>query len=221
MTTFEPTERTRVRLRRERGVYNREVINDILDEALVCNIATVIDGLPYVIPTAIVRIDDYVYIHGSRANRMLAALEKGAPACIAVTLIDSLVAGRSGFGCSMDYRSVMIFAQAERIPETEDKTKLIETFVQGIIPGHKVRPPKPNELAATLFLKFSVNEASAKIREVGNLDVDGDYELDLWAGVIPLALVAGVGRPCPQLKAGIEVPPYARKFRRTGISTID
>lgn len=214
MSTFEPTERTRVRRRHERGIYDREVINRIIDEALVGHVAVVIDGLPYVIPTAIVRIDDHVYIHGSVGNRMMTALVAGAPACVSVMIVDSIVAGRSGFACSMDYRSVMIYGEAEKIVDTDEKIRLLDAFIGGIIPGHKVRTPKPNELAATLLLRFPLSEASAKIRKVGNLEVDGDEDLDLWAGIIPVQLTAGSPIRCSDLKAEIETPAYALDFKR-------
>ena len=133
---------------------------------------------------------------------------------ITVTLIDSIVAGRSAFGCSMDYRSVVVFSNAERITDPAEKERIADAFVEGIIPGHKVRRPKPKELGATLFLRFPINEASAKIRDVGVLDVDGDYELDLWAGRIPLRLTAGEAQSCARLKDGIEMPDYAKDYQR-------
>ena len=107
-TTYEPTEKTRVRRRPDRGNYDREMAHKIIDKALVAHVAFVENGEPRVLPTTIVRIDEDVYIHGSPNNHLLSALAAGAPACIEMTLVDSIVAGRSGFGCSMDYRSVVI-----------------------------------------------------------------------------------------------------------------
>jgi uncharacterized protein len=211
---YAPTERTQVRRRPARGVYDRETVHRIIDEALFAHIGFVVDGEPRVLPTAIVRIGENVYVHGSAGNYMLMSLATGAAACITVTLVDSVVAGRSGFGCSMDYRSVVIFARGEKIEDVAEKERLIEAFVQHIIPGHCVRAPKPEEIAATVFLRFPLTEVSAKIRDVGNLDVEGDYALDLWAGVIPLRLTPGPARNCPRLKPGIDAPAYARNYRR-------
>ncbi|MGA8651374.1 MAG: pyridoxamine 5'-phosphate oxidase family protein [Xanthobacteraceae bacterium] len=203
-----------MRRRPARGAYDRETVHRIIDEALVAHIGFVVDGEPRVLPTAIVRIGEDVYVHGSAGNYMLTSLAAGAAACITVTLIDSIVAGRSGFGCSMDYRSVVIFSRGQKVEDADEKERLVEAFVQHIIPGHRVRAPKPEEIAATVFLRFPLTEVSAKIRDVGNLDVEADYDLDLWAGVIPLRLTAGPGRSCPRLKPGIDVPTYALHYRR-------
>ncbi|WP_158814335.1 pyridoxamine 5'-phosphate oxidase family protein [Methylocapsa sp. S129] len=213
-TSYEPTDRTRVRRRAERGVYNREVVHKIIDEALLCHVGFVVDGQPRVIPTAIARIGEDVYIHGSPNNQMLTTLASGAPACLTITLVDSIVAGRSGFGCSMDYRSVVIFSSAEQVIDAGEKSRIIAAIVQDIIPSHVVRPPKEKELAATVILRFPLTEVSAKVRDVGVRDVEEDYELDSWAGVIPLRLSAQAVRDCPRLKPSVRTPSYAKDYKR-------
>lgn len=215
-TSYTPTNTTKLRLRPDRGTYDRQKIHAIIDEALVAHVGFIADGVPRVIPTSIFRIDEAVYIHGSQNNYLLKSLQDGSPACITITLVDSIVAGRSGFGCSMDYRSVMIFSTAEVINDPEIKEPLIAALVEDIIPGHVVRKPKAKEMAATLFLKFSIDEVSAKIRDVGVLDVEGDYELDLWAGRIPLTLTAGAPESCPRLPEGVATPDYAKNYKRPG-----
>ena len=208
------TDRTRVQRRSDRGRYDKALVHRIIDEALICHIGVVIDGAPHVLPSAIIRIDEAVYLHGGTNNRLLMALAGGAPACITVTLIDSLVAGRSGFGCSMDYRSVVIFAGAETVTDPDEKAAVIAATVQDLIPGHRVRPPKPKELAATLVLRFPLLEVSAKVRDVGVLDVEEDYDGDLWAGVIPLRLTAEPAVPCRRLRPGIATPAFANSYKR-------
>jgi uncharacterized protein len=214
MSIIQPTEKTRIRRRPERGAYDRNVINSIIDEALLCHIGVAVNGEPRVIPTTIVRIDDYVYIHGSPNNQLLTTLESGAPACITLTLVDSIVAGRSGFGMSMDYRSVVIFGKAEKIVDLQEKERIVAAFVEDIMPGHQVRPPKAKEIAATLFLRFPLAEASAKIRNHGVMDPEEDHALDGWAGVVPLKLTAGAPRDCADLKSGIPTPEYAKTYSR-------
>jgi nitroimidazol reductase NimA-like FMN-containing flavoprotein (pyridoxamine 5'-phosphate oxidase superfamily) len=214
MSTIPVTDNTRIRRRPERAAYDRDVINGIIDEALVCHIGVAVDGQPRVIPTAIIRIDDHVYIHGSPNNQLLTTLAAGAPACIAVTLVDSIVAGRSGFGMSMDYRSVVIFAKAEKITDFDEKERIVAAFVEDIMPGHKVRPPKSKEIAATVFLRFPLSEASAKIRDHGVMDPEEDHSLEGWAGVVPLKLTAGTPRNCGDLRPEISTPEYAKNYSR-------
>ena len=211
---YAPTPKTRVRRRPKRAVYERDIVHRILDEALVAHVGFVVDGEPRVLPTAIARIGDDVFIHGSVNNHMLKCLMEGAPACITVTLVDSIVAGRSGFGCSMDYRSVVIYSNGQKVESAAEKEQIVQAFVQRIIPDHRVRASKPQELAVTVFVRFPLKEVSAKIRDVGVVDVEDDYGLDLWAGVIPLRLDAGAPQSCPRLKPGIDVPAYALKYRR-------
>lgn len=212
--TLVPTEKTRIRLHPERAVYDREEMYRVIDEALVCHVGVAVGGAPRVIPTAIIRIGDFVYIHGSPANQLLVALQAGAPACITITLVDAIVAGRSGFGMSMDYRAVMIFATAEMVVDPEQKARLVAAFVEDICPGHQVRAPKAKEIAATMFLRFPLTEASLKVRNQGVLDPKEDIQLDTWSGVIPLQITAGPPRNCRELKPGIAVPDYARTYRR-------
>jgi uncharacterized protein len=214
MSTIPVTENTRIRRRPERGAYDRDVVNSIIDEALVCHIGVAVGGQPRVIPTAVIRIDDFIYIHGSPNNQLLTTLADGAPACITITLVDSIVAGRSGFGMSMDYRSVVIFAKAEKISNPDEKERIVAAFVEDILPGHSVRPPKKKEIAATVFLRFPLSEVSAKIRDHGVMDPEEDHTLEGWAGVIPLRLTAGTPRNCGDLTPGIPVPDYARNYSR-------
>jgi nitroimidazol reductase NimA-like FMN-containing flavoprotein (pyridoxamine 5'-phosphate oxidase superfamily) len=208
-----PTERTAVRRRPERASYDRALIHQIIDESLICHVAVVDHGEPRLLPTAIMRIDEDVYIHGGNKNGLLATLADGAPAVISVTLVDGIVAGRSGFGCSMDYRSVIIYGTAS-VLEPERKEAVLDAFVQDLIPGHKVRRLSPSEVAATTVLRFPLAEVSAKVRNHGVSDVAGDYDLDLWAGVIPVSVTAGHPVSDSRLKPGIPVPEWASNYRR-------
>lgn len=214
MSEIQPTERTKIRRRPERGVFDRAAVYAIIDEALVAHVGVSVNDEPRVIPTAIIRVGDHVYIHGSQSNQLLSTLAGGAPACITVTLVDSIVAGRSGFGMSMDYRSVVIFAKAEVVEDVAEKERLVAAFIEDILPGHVVRPPKAKELNATVFLRFPIEEASAKIRDKGVVDPADDIALDLWAGVIPLRMTAGAPRNCKDLRPGIETPDYAKTYAR-------
>ena len=207
-----PSARSKVRRLRELARYDRSSVNAILDEATVCHVGFVDDGQPFVIPTAIARIDDHAYIHGSRVSRMLKLLAAGSPACITVTLLDGIVVARSAFNSSMNYRSVVILGSGEKVTG-EDKKIALDAFTEHLIPGRTadIRASRPKELAATTVVRFGLQEVSIKISEGPPSDEKSDYESDAWAGVIPLRLESGKPQSDPRLKSGISVPGYISK----------
>lgn len=216
-----PSARTRVKRMPERGAYEREQVDAILDAGLVCHLGLVHDGQPYVIPTLHARLGDRLYVHGSSASRALRALREGIPACATVTLLDGIVLARSVFEHSVNYRSVVVLGTATPVTDREEKNAALEAFTDKLLPGRwaDARPPTPRELKATGVLWLPLDEASAKIRTGGPDDADtADGDLDVWAGVIPLRTAAGAPVADPGLRPGIPVPPYARRYRRPGLT---
>jgi len=215
MDPFPITERSRVRRAAPRAAYERETVYRIIDEALICHVGFLVDGEPRVLPTAIARLGDAVYIHGSRRSLLIRSTEAGQPACLTVTHLDGLVVARSAFHCSMNYRSVVIHARGRKVTGRR-KVALLDALTERLLPGHgaSFRAHKPKELAATAIVEFPLEEASAKLRSGPPADDEEDYARPVWAGVVPLALRAGRPQPDPRLAAGIEVPPYLRRYRR-------
>ena len=211
--------RTRIRRLPERGVYDREAIDAVLDAGLVAHLGFVSDGQPLVIPTLHARVGEDVYVHGSSASRALRELSDGIAACLTVTLLDGIVFARSVFEHSMNYRSVVVLGTASPVVEREEKLAALEAFTDKLLPGRwaEARPPTPTELKATSVLRMSLEEASAKIRDGGPEDGDTpDADLDVWAGYLPLAVTALDPVPDPALRPGIPVPPALRPYRRPG-----
>lgn len=208
-----PTSRTTVRRRSQRGVYDRAVVDAILDEGKVCHVALAGDDGPIVLPTGYVRIDDEVVLHGAAANALLRQAADGRPLCIAVTLLDGLVLARSTFNHSMNYRSVVVFGRA-RVLEGEEKAAALATFVDHIVPGRsaEARGANESELRATLALAVSVDEVSAKVRIGPPHDDDVDLALPVWAGVVPLGTVVGEPEPDPALAPGTPLSSSVRKL---------
>jgi nitroimidazol reductase NimA-like FMN-containing flavoprotein (pyridoxamine 5'-phosphate oxidase superfamily) len=213
MKEFTPTQRTTLKRLPKRANYEQDTVYQILDEGLVCHVGFVVDNQPYVIPTAYGRVEDKLYIHGSPASRMLRTLQAGIQVCVTVTLLDGLVLARSAFHHSMNYRSVVVFGTASVVSDPEDKLKALHAFTEHIVPGRwdEVRQPNRNELAGTLVLSLPLIEASAKVRTGPPVDDEADYELPVWAGEIPLRLVAGTPINDPRLKPGIVPSPYLEK----------
>lgn len=212
---FEVTDRTRLRRANKRAVTEREEVYRVLDAGLECHVGYVIDGQPYVTPTAYVRLGDRVYWHGSSASRMLKQLKKGVSVCFTVSFLDGVVFARSGFHSSFNYRSVMAYGTAELIKDEAEKTAVLESFVERITPGRwaDLRPVTSQELKATSLLSLKLEEVACKIREGGPIDDDEDYDLDIWAGVVPITREIGQPEPDSQLKEGVATPEYVRKIR--------
>jgi nitroimidazol reductase NimA-like FMN-containing flavoprotein (pyridoxamine 5'-phosphate oxidase superfamily) len=212
--------RTRVRRLPERGRYDREALEAVLDAGMVAHLGFVADGQPFVIPTLHARVDDEVYVHGSAASRTLRTLAGGFPACLTVTLLDGIVLARSVFEHSMNYRSVVVLGHATPVVEPDEKLAALEAFTEKLLPGrwNEARQPTAKELKATSVLRLPLDEASAKIREGGPEDGDTpDAELEVWAGHVPLVVTALEPGPDPSLRPEIPVPPGLRPYRRPGL----
>lgn len=217
--SFPQTERTTLKRLPKRGVYDRDIVYGILDEGFICHVGFAVDGGPFVIPTGYARVDDQLYIHGSQVSRMLRTLAEGVDVCVTVTLVDGLVLARSAFHHSMNYRSVVIFGRAAIVEQREAKLAALLAFSEHVLPGRwdEVRVPYEQELKATTVLSVPLIEVSAKVRSGPPLDDEEDYALNVWAGVIPLQVVAGEPISDPRLPEGIEPPPYALNYTREKI----
>lgn len=211
-----PTERTRLRRKAERGRHDRATIDAILDEGFVCHLGFAADGRPWVIPTAYGRAGDVVYVHGAAANHALRSIAAGVEACLTVTLLDGIVLARSAFHHSFNYRSVMIFGVAKTVDDLDEKRGAVTTIMDHVVPGRSrdARGPTDTELRATTVLALPVDEASAKVRTGGPVEEPEDLSLAVWAGEIPLHLVADDAVPDDDCDPDLAVPGYASAYGR-------
>jgi hypothetical protein len=211
-----PSERTRVKRHPERGAYDRATIDPILDEALFCHVGYVAGGHPRVIPTIHVRVGDTLYIHGSNASRTLRTIKDGEEVCIVTTLLDGLVLARSAFMHSMNYRSVVVYGRAREVSDQEEKWMAQKALVDHVCAGRsdQVRMPTEDELRQTTILAVPLEEASAKLRTGPPKDDEGDYDLPVWAGVLPMSTVPQTPQDDPRLGLGLEPPPNVAGYRR-------
>lgn len=208
------TERTQLRRLPNRGSHEIATIHEIFDAAFLAHVGFNVNGQPFVVPTLYGRDGEKLYLHGSAASRMLRQLETGVPACVTVSLVDGLVLARSAFHHSMNYRSVMAFGTARKIDDPAAKTHALRTIAEHLMEGRwgDVRGPNERELKATAVLEFMIEEASAKIRTGPPLDDEEDYDLAVWAGIVPLRLSPGTPVDDSRLKPGVEVPEYVRLY---------
>ena len=214
---FTQTERTKLKRLPKRGVFDRDLVYAILDEGFICHVGFVVDGKPVVIPTGYARAGDRLYIHGSQASRMLRTIKTGVDVCVTVTLVDGLVLARSAFHHSMNYRSVVIFGNATGVEDDEAKLSALLALSEHFVPGRwaEVREPNDSEIKATTVLSLPLEEVSAKVRTGPPLDDEEDYELDVWAGVLPLKLVAAEPISDPRLKSDLQPSSRIMKYSRS------
>ncbi len=203
MANFTPTEKTKIRRKPDRGSYDRELIYRILDEAFVCHVAFISDGLPFVVPTNYVRVGDKLYLHGSTASRLMKTLASGAPFCLSVTLLDGIVLSPTATGHSVNYRSVVVMGKAEPVEGEAAKGRWAT-----------VRPPTEQELKGTMVLSVPLVEASAKVRTGFAVDDDEEYASPAWTGVLPMKWTAQAPVPDPRGNPEIPMPANILHYSR-------
>lgn len=214
MEQFNTTPRNKVKRIPKRGHYDKTTVYEILDAAFMCHVGFSIEGQPFVIPTAYGRDGDVIYLHGATTSRMLKHLEQeGMAACLTVTHLDGVVLARSSFNSSMNYRSAVVFGTATLL-EGDEKMHALAVITDSIWKGRwdEARLPNAKEMKATKVLKLHIESASAKIRTGGPGDEKADYELPIWAGVIPMTTQYGAAIPDEVLREGIETPASVTSF---------
>jgi len=210
------TDRTTIKRIGEKAVYDREVMNRILDAGLVAHLSVSDEhGQPYVVPVAYARDGDNVLFHGSTGSRLFRGLANGQPTCLTVTLLDGLVLARSTFESSMHYRGVMVLGVATELTG-EQKSEALETITEHLLPGRwtEARHPNKKELAATLVLSLPLEEVSVKVSDGPPDDEPADVDLPIWAGVVPMRETFGAPIPAPDLTAEYPVPAYVKGWSR-------
>ncbi|ELR68154.1 Pyridoxamine 5'-phosphate oxidase [Fulvivirga imtechensis AK7] len=213
MEQFEVTTLNKVKRAPERGHYDKETVYGILDAGFLCHISFVVDGRPFIIPTLYGREENRLYIHGATTSRMIKNLEAGVVMSLAVSHVDGLVLARSAFHHSMNYRSVVVFGNAYPVAD-ENKEHALYVISEHLIRDrwNEVRPPSAKELKATTVLAIEIDHASAKIRTGPPKDDKEDYDLDVWAGIIPVGM--GISAPIADdlLKKGTKISSSVRNY---------
>ncbi len=209
-----PTNRTRIRRSPEKADYDRSTVNAVFDEALICHVGFIQDGAPFVIPTIHARVADMLYFHGSAASRMLRLMKAGAQVTVTATIVDGVVVARSVFHHSMHYRSAVVMGAARVVDTPTEREIAFEAITDAVLPGRwlEARHPSRNEDEGTLLVALPIQEYSAKISANDVGDEPEDYDLEIWAGVIPLSLVPGAPESDERNLPGVDVPDSVRRF---------
>jgi uncharacterized protein len=209
------SEINKVRRAPDRARYDKETVHAILDAALVCHIAYTIDGRPYCTPTAFWREGEHLYWHGSSASRAIRNQDKGLPVCVTVTHVDALVMARSGFHHSINYRTVMAFGTAHAITDRDEKTRLLDNFIDRIYPGRSklIRQPTGQEFKATTLMGMEMEQVSGKIRNKHVADEEEDYEgVPAWSALYPITQALGEASECARQLPGLTRPQEMADF---------
>jgi nitroimidazol reductase NimA-like FMN-containing flavoprotein (pyridoxamine 5'-phosphate oxidase superfamily) len=195
------TPRTTLRRRPARGSRDRATIDAIIDQSLVCHVGFLDEGSPAVMPTCPWRIDGWLYVHGAANSRLLARFAGGEPLCVSLALIDGLVLARSALRHSLHYRSVVLFGRGEAVVEPAAKAAALLALIDKLSPGRSamVRPPGPEELAATGVARMCIAEGTAKIAASPPGATDADQSWSVWDGIVPLRQRAAA--PVPMVGA--------------------
>ena len=210
------TERTELKRVPERGHFDRDTVNAIIDEAMICHVGIVDeDGRPVVIPTFHGRDGDDLLIHGSAASRLLRTA-RNSEISVSITLIDSLVVARSAFHHSANYRSVVLFGVPEQITDDDEASRALDVLVEALIPGRsgEVRPHTRNEIKATSVLRLPITEASAKIRNGPPVDDEEDMDTEVWAGLLPIHTTFGEPSIAEDMRMDLPPSPSIANYGR-------
>jgi len=209
MSAYEITERNRVRRLRELAHYDHESVHAILDAGLVAHVGIVEEDQPFVIPMIYGREGQVLYLHGARKARLLKLFATPAKVCVNVTLLDGLVAARSAFNSSMNYRSATLFGSVRIIDEPSEQLRTLKIISDHAFPGRweELRPPSDTEIKQTAVAALSIESASAKISEGPPDDEDFDYATPVWAGVLPITNQFGKAQDDPRLLPEVSLSP--------------
>jgi hypothetical protein len=215
MKKFTITSRNKVNRVPKRANYDAKTLYTILDNMFVCHVAFILDKQPFIIPMAYGRKGNKIYLHGATSSRLMKSLKSGIPVCICVTLLDGVVLARSSFHSSMNYRSAVVFGTASLVEEKK-KNAALKIIAEHIAEGRWNEARKPNfkELKATSVLEVMIDQASSKIRTGPPLDEPEDYDLPIWAGVVPLNLLAGKTETDPLLKMKLRIPESVKRISK-------
>lgn len=209
------TEHTTVRYS-ARASYDRDLAYSIIDEATVAHVGLVDRDRPVVIPMLHARLEDRLFLHGSPATRLFRAAKTGIDVCVTITLIDGLVLARSAFHHSANYRSVVMFGRTEPVTDVARRREVLDAYVDRLLPERRphLRPMTDKEVRGTAMCSIRIDEASVKVRSGGPIDEEPDYDLPIWAGVLPARRGYGEPLPDPRNRPDLEIPAHVQALTR-------
>ncbi|MCF7569647.1 pyridoxamine 5'-phosphate oxidase family protein [Sabulilitoribacter arenilitoris] len=214
MKEYSKSKLNRVKRGNKRATYDVEKINTILDAGFLGYVSYIYDGKALCLPMGYGRKDNKIYLHGSNANRMLLTLIEAKEMSMTVTHLDGLVLARSGLHHSVNYRSATLFGTVRKVENDTDKEAALVCFMEQMIENRwdEIRPINQKELDRTLVVEMTIETASAKIRDVGVEDEPEDYDLDIWAGIVPIRQIADYPISDKGISENMKIPEHVLEY---------
>jgi len=212
---YEISKTNKVRQLREKAAYDKDTVHAILDSALVVSAGFVQDGQPVVVPMIYGREGETIYLHGARKARIIKLLEQTERVCLNVTLVDAIVFARSTFNSSMNYRSATLFGTPRLVDDRDGKLHGMRVISEHTMPGRwdEVRDSLEKEIKMTGVIAVEIDAASAKISSGMPEDEDEDYDIPIWAGVLPLQSALTSLQDDERLVEGVEPSAAVRALQ--------
>jgi nitroimidazol reductase NimA-like FMN-containing flavoprotein (pyridoxamine 5'-phosphate oxidase superfamily) len=212
LTALSSTARTRLRRYPQRARTDRAELYDVLDTGLICHVASVIDGVPHVIPMAYGRVGDTLYLHGSNLNQVLGATKGGGELCVTVTHVQGLVLANTLYHHSANFRCAVVYGPVRVVEDEVERVEAFRATAEQLVPGRaaELRAPNAKELSAVTVVALSLEEASVKVRDGGPFH-EPEEDGGIWAGVVPMVTTWGAPEPAPEAE-DLEVPAHVARL---------
>ena len=209
---YDLSKQNKVRQIPRKAAYDKETVHKILDSALLASVGFVQDGQPVVVPMLYGREGEVVFLHGARKARIIRLLDSTSTACMNVTHVDALVYARSAFNSSMNYRSATVYGSPRLVEDPDEKLHALRVITECTMPGRwdELRAPLENEIKMTGIIALDIESASAKISTGMPDDEDADYDIPIWAGILPLKSTFTTIESDDRLIDGVEASDVVR-----------
>ena len=142
-------------------IKDREELEEILSTNVICRLAMVDEGMPYLLPFNYGYRDGIIFIHSAPEGRKIDILRKNPEVCFEVEDRVEVVKAERACGWSTRYRSVVGYGLVEIKGTPVDKQQGLEVIMAGHGAPHLV-DFEPKDLRNMLILKLSITSMSGK-----------------------------------------------------------
>ena len=186
--SLKKTSRSELKRSSQRASYQTSDLYPIIDDLKMAHISFAQEGKPVSIPMLCWRVDNAIYIHGSRGSRLVKQLTSGIESCVSFAELNSWIMAKSAFHHSANYRSAVLFGCFELVEDNQIQLEIYKHFVEQLEAGRwdEIRQPNEKELKATSLLKMEIDEGAVKQRTGGPSDDPDDLSIPVWVGEIPI-----------------------------------